>query len=138
MSNLYKRHPARASMGHATGSAVGTAAGAAVVALVVAPPLWFIVAAPTVCAIAGSLLGDYLGYRWDDPFGEVSFGSAALYGAVVSGTLFTVLCFLALGQLAAHLDRLAQNLSGIAALVGFLSALSRNLISDIRSAAARG
>jgi len=136
MSDPNKRWSWRATTGRATGSGVVAGAGAAVVGSIAGPGV-SVVGAVLVGAFTfgGSVVSDALGHCLDDPFGgPQGFGSGALYGAVVGGTLFVVLAFLALNQLAAHPERLVTDLVAVGAFSGFLAGLSHSLLNDLRAA----
>ena len=140
MSNPEKQWSWRRTLGSATGSAIGGGAAGAVSGSVAGGPAGAAIggAIGATGGFVSTILGSAIGYWWDELLDwPVSFGSAALYSAVVSGTLSAVLCFLALAQLSRNLQSLERGVFAITLLAGFLGALSSSLIDDLRASADR-
>jgi len=128
-----------AALGRGTGGALGAGAAGVAMASFGGPAGMLLGGAiGATGGFVGGFLGYALGYAWDDP-PEVTelFGSAALYTSVVSAVLATVFGFLAWERMAAHPESLITGTFAMSALVGFISAMSRSLIDDMRASAIR-
>lgn len=130
-----KRWSWKSTFGKAGIAAVAAGVVAAIGTAIIGPGALIMGALTLVGGLAGGIGGDAWGYHCDDPFDESdSFGSAALYTSVVTGTLAALFDFLALNQLAAHPDLAKRGFVLIGALASFLGVASRSLIDDFRAA----
>jgi hypothetical protein len=126
----------RVAMGRATGNIFGTAiAGGVAGAIFGGPPGG---AAGIAIGAAGSFVNGFMGYTlghwWDDPPDRVeSFGSGVLYTTVVSGSFMTLLFLIALGPLLNHPDASGRAFVAIPCAAGFLGAMSKSLLDDLRA-----
>jgi hypothetical protein len=137
VSNPQKRWSLGSALGRGIGGAIPAALTGAYVGSLGGPlgaPLGAAIGGVT--AFASGFVGAALGYRWDDPFGATeTFGSAALYVAVVGGVISATLG-VASGAAIATAAQPGIALAAIASLSGFLGSISRSLIDDWRAQAA--